>query len=361
MLPQLAAGLAALLVACALAGCGTTYIQRSAGVPAELEPGEVPAAISAAQEDLLAGRTQRALDWMRAASATEGLPSDQRAEVQRLLEVSADRFLGELDDESTPPEMLAEILDLELPRQLAVTGAMRGVLRYIEEEEYKEAYDLIVRIDKRYPTHHLRPEAGRLLVEAGLALSELPHPWFSSNRDYAYQALEYCSINYPLADRGDLVFRRLGEMYEEDKRWYIAITRHEELTQNYPESPLVPYSLARIPHLLLASIESPEYDRNALLEARRNLEAWLRDFRGHELTEQVRFDLADALVRLTVSDLDIADFYDTVGNVPGTRFHAARALQEAELAGHEGLAAKARGMLDALPPEATAPAGEAGS
>jgi tetratricopeptide (TPR) repeat protein len=338
-----------------LAGCNTTYIQRSEGVPKEIEPDQVATAIGAAEEALLDDRPQVALDWMRAASALEGLPSSQRSRVQRLLEISAERFLDSLSDEDAPPELLAEILDLEIPRQLAVTGALRGARLLVERGDYNDAFELIERIDRRFPAHHLRPEAGRLLVESGLALSELKSGWFSSNRDNAFAALEYCSINYPLTPRGDLVYRRLAEMYEEDQRWFLAIARHEELTQNFPQSPLVPYSLARVPHLLLESIESPEYDRNALLTARQDLERWLDDYEGHELTEQVRFDLTDSLVRLTLSDLDIAGFYHTVGNVPGTRFHAARAVEEASLAGDDDLRAQAERMLDRLPPPEDAP------
>lgn len=329
--------------------CSTTYIERSEGVPEEIDAEEVPAAIAAAEEALLAGDSQRALDWMRAASQLEGLPSAQRVRVQQLLETSADRFLKDLSDEEAPPEVLAEILDLELPRQLAVTGGMRGVQLLVERGDYNDAFKLIERIDKRYPSHHLRPEAGRLLVEAGLALSELEDGWFSSNRDHAYSALEYCSINYPLTPRGDLVFRRLAEMYEEDERWYFAIARHEELTQNFPRSPLVPYSLARIPHLLLASIESPEYDRNALLMAREDLERWLRDYEGHELVSEVRYDLTVSLLRLTASDLDIADFYETIKNDKGARFHAERAMEEAILTKDPELIARVQDVLDNLP------------
>lgn len=342
-------------LALALAGCGTTYIERSEGVPSELEPPEVPAAILAAEEALLDGQPQLALDWMRVASDLDGLPTAQRARVQQLLEIAADRWLKELSEEDTPPELLAEILDLDLPRQLAVTGALRGAALLVARGDYHDAFDLIERIDRRYPTHHLRPEAGRLLVEAGLALSELESGWWDSHRDHAFQTLEYTSINYPLTPRGDLVLRRLAEMYEEDQRWYLSIARHEELAANFPESPLVPYSLARIPHLLLASIESPEYDRNAILEARDGLLKWLRDHEGHEVTEQVRFDLADAQVRLAVSDLTIAEFHVTVGSDFGARLHATRALAEASAAGDDARARRAQDILDSLPPAPEAP------
>lgn len=337
------------LLALLTAGCNSTFIQRSAGVPSSIDADEVPEAILSAEQALLDDEPQVALDWMRAASELKGLPSDQLARVRRLLEISADRFVRELSGQPESAEMLGEILDLELPRQITVTAALKGAQQYVEREDYHEAVVLIQRLDKRYPTHHLRPEAGKVLLQCGLALSEMKSGWFSSNRDHAFSSLEYCSVNYPSTVGGDLALRRLAEMYEDDQRWNYAIARHEELTQNYPNSPLAPYSLARIPHLRLASIESPEYDRKALIEARVDLEKWLRDYSGHEATEEARYDLRDALVRLTESDLGIARFYATVKNDAGARHHATRALSEAQDAGDEGRIAQAEAILAALP------------
>lgn len=348
---------AALLVALAagLSGCRTAAIQRSAEVPSELRPEEVPAAISAAEGALLADQPQLAMDWMRVASTLEGLPSDQRARVQRLLEVSADRFIREVEGDERAAEVLSEVLELELPRQLAVTGALRGAQLYQARGEPWEAVKTVQAIDKRFPTHHLRPEAGRLLIECGMELSELPSGWFSSNRDNAYSALEYVSVNYPTVPRGDEALMRLAEMYEEDQRWDLAIARHEELTTNFPDSPLLPYSLARIPHLKLASIGSPEYDRRAVLQAKLDLERWLADYPGHPQTEVVEYDLVDALVRLSVSDLGIARFYDEIDNPEGVRYHAERARREAGAAGDASLAEEAEAMLEGLPPTEALP------
>jgi len=251
--------------------------------------------------------------------------------------------------------MLSEVMDLELPRQITVAAAVRGAEFFVARKEYHEAVLLIQRLDKRYPRHYLRPEAGKILLDAGLALSHLKSGWFDSHRDHAFAALEYASVNYPSAVRGDQALMRLAEMYEEDKRWDYAIARHEELTQNYPNSPLVPTSLARIPHLRLASIESPEYDRKALLQARDDLSKWLRDFAGHPATDLARHDLLDAWVRLAESDLGIADFHVTIGNDIGARYHAKRALEEARAAGDENRQARARAILGELPEETEQP------
>ncbi|MFT7484482.1 MAG: hypothetical protein ACI9F9_000322 [Candidatus Paceibacteria bacterium] len=331
-----------------LSGCSSTYIQRSPGVPSSIEPSEVPGAIVAAEDALFADQSLVALDWMRAASELRGLPSDQLTRVQRLLEASAERFILSIEGDPRAAEMMGEIMDLELPRQITVSAAIQGAQLYMEREEYNEAVKLVQRLDKRHLTHHLRPEAGSLLLEAGLALSLLESGWFDSYREHAFVALEYCSVNYPRTAGGELALQRLAEMYEEDKRWSYAIARHEELTQNYPSSALVPASLARIPHLRLASIESPEYDRKALIEARVDLEKWLRDYAGHESTKEARYDLRDALVRLAESDLGIADFHVTIKNEIGARYHATRALAEARSAGDDNRSARAQAILDAL-------------
>lgn len=346
----------ALLTLLLLASCNSSRIQRTAGVPSSIEPFEVPGAIASAEAALAAGHPQEALDWMRAASDLRFLPTEQRERVQALLERSADQFISELGQEDQDPDVLADILDLGLPRQVAVTGAIRAAAMYVRASEYVEAKDLIVEVDKQFPTHHLRPEAGELLVEAGLRLSEDDSGWWIFNkRDDAYATLEYASVQYPSAAGGDLVLRRLAEMYEEDKKWELAIDRHEELVQGFPRSPLVPFSLARIPHLRLASIESPEYDRNAIKQARTELQDWLEDYPGHEAEEEVRFDLSDALARLGQSDLLIARFYRKVDVPFGQRYHAERALAEAQEAGDEGRAAQAQALLDELPDEEPLP------
>ncbi len=339
-----------LSVAMLSTSCTSSRIKRSANVPSSIEEREVPLAIQSAEAALAAGHPQEALDWMRVALDLNYMPSGERERVQQLLERSADEFIRQLGSEDRDPAVLADILDLGLPRQIAVTGAIQAAFMYVQAGEYVEAKDLIVEVDKQYPTHHLRPEAGQLLVEAGLRLSEDESGWWIfTKRDDAFSTLEYASIQYPGADGGDLVLRRLAEMYEEDKRWALAIDRHEELVQSFPTSPLVPFSLARIPHLRLASIESVEYDRNALKEASKELKAWLESYPSHEAREDVERDLADALARLGRSDLVIARFYRRVDEPFGQRYHATRALAETLQAGDEEGRKQAQALLDELP------------
>jgi tetratricopeptide (TPR) repeat protein len=347
-----------LFAASLVGGCNSSGFNRSDEVPSSLDADEVADAITSAEAALVEGRPQLALDWMRTAAELRQMPREQRNRVQHLLEISADQFIKRLGEDADP-ESLADFLDLGLPRQIAVTGAMQAAALYLARGKYTAAKSLIQKIDQQFPTHHLRPEAGGILVEAGLRLSEHKAAWLIfSKRDDALAALEYSSIHYPQAQGGDLVLRRLAEMYEEDSLWALAIDRHEELVQSFPRSPLVPFSLARIPHLRLASIASPEYDREALQSARDELERWLEDNAGHEVTDTVIADLEDALHRLGESDLVIAKFYRAIDLDYGQRFHARRGLAEGLAAGDTHQTSTAQALLDELPAEA-ALAGEA--
>ena len=113
----------------------------------------------------------------------------------------------------------------------------------------------------------------------------------------------------------------------------------------YPGTPEGVWAQARIPHLRLASLGTPEYDRSLMLQARGELAEWLRTYPGHALEEQVRIDLADALQRLADSDLSIARFYRKVESQAGFEFHARRALETARDAGNSEQVEEAEALL----------------
>ena len=154
-------------------------------------------------------------------------------------------------------------------------------------------------------------------------------------------------MQYPAEQRCDDAYRTLGDIYEDKGLWLLAVERHENLLLYHPLSPHVPYSEARIPHLRLRSVKSPEYDRKQLIRARAELEAW--DHEDPDLKHQVAVDLNDCLRRLTESDLGIARFYRRVKIPAGVEFHAERALETARLADDEGREKQAQKMLDDLP------------
>lgn len=349
---RFARGLPLALLLLAAGGCasGPRWWPGSRGhIPSELDAERVPAAIEAAEEELAAGDSERALGWMRAAAAAEGLEPEARDRVQRLLERAADRRVEELSAPGSDPDELAELLDLDLPRQIAVTAGLRAARMEFEAGRATEAYDLVKKVDAKFPLHHERVAAGELLADIGFWLLDARIGWFGwfSGRDDAQEVLEYLILNAPWSSRCDQAYLALADLYEDERRWEYAIERLEQLVVSHPASPLRPAAQARIPRLRIASIESPEYDRAALLRARGEIETWLRAFEGHELETSVRLSLSECLARLSENDLVVAGFYARVGNGAGVRHHAARAAAEAASAGDAERVRRAEELLAA--------------
>ena len=243
------------------------------------------------------------------------------------------------------------MLELDLPQRLAVDAGVAAARLYLAQGRPFKAYSMLKKVETKYPRHHGKVEAGEILFDAGMQLADDPSSFlgFFEARDDGFEVLEYLVLTYPLERRCDQAFFKLAEMYAEDRYYEIARERHEELLYAHIKSPLAVASEARIPHLRLLGLESPEYDRRELLKARSELELWLQGHPGHELEEEVRFDYADCLARLVASDLGIARFYRRIDTPFGARFHAARALEIAELAENPTLIASAKSLLNRLP------------
>lgn len=314
------------------------------------DPAEVPPALVQAEELFAAGKTAEALDIARAARDTEGLNPDLRDEVERRVERYADRRIRELTERGDPGE-LEDLVDLDLPRQLAVTAGVRGARMYADRGEPDDAYDLIREVDRKYPAHHERVAAGEILSDVGFALSlESRGFWDAlSGRPAATGVLEYLVLHYPSARRCDEAYATLARLYAEDRDWRLARERHEDLLLFHPESPYVPVSAANIPHLRLVALDSPEYDRSELVRAREELETWLARYPDHPMAPSVKVDYADCLQRLCQSDLAIAHFYRRIDEPYGARRHGERALETARLSRSVDLTQRAEVFLASVP------------
>lgn len=349
------------LLLCTLALAPACRSSLPSGVPDSYRPDQVESAIVQAREDLGEGRNAHALARMRIAGRTRGLPHEQRAQIQELLEAAAEKRLEELDGPDASPKELKEMLDLELPRRIAVTAGIRAARIYFDRGERSKAFELLKRVDGAYPHHHERVAAGSLLAEIGFSFAADPGRYllFFSYRDFGIQVLEYLVLNYPTEPRGDEAYWTLTWLYERDENFDVAIEKLQSLILWYPNSPYIPAAEARIPHLRLAALESPEYDRNGLLVARREIERWLLTHDDPELIEEVEFDLLDAIRRLSDSDLMIARFYREVDSLHGAEDHARRGLMEARAGGDPDQIAEAEALLEDILERAVAEAEQA--
>lgn len=343
----------ALLALLATAGCASFNNPfRRLDVPDS--PQEADERVARAETRLAEGDTARALDDLRKARETDGLSTDQKNRIDLLLERCALARIDALSQPGSDPDLLEELFDLNLPRQIAITAGVRAARLTLDQGDPEDAYALIQKVDRRYPpagTHHERQAAGDILFEAGESLSRSSFSFlgFFRDRDDAQGILEYLVANYPQERRCDQAYRRLAELYEDDRLWQLAIDRHTDLVTYHLESPLAVESEWRIPHLRLESLRRVDFDRGALTRSLRELEAWLEVHAGHELEPKVRADRVDCLRRLAGSDLKVAQFYARVEKWEGARLHAQRALELAKLSEHAGTIEVAERTLAKLP------------
>jgi len=320
--------------------------------PATIKADDYDKAMRIAREAQAAGEHAKALDWMLATRETEGLSPEQREASRVLLEEAAKSRVLELDRPGGDADALAEVSTYDLPRQIAVDAGLRAARRFVEEGEHHDGYLVLKRLDTRFPMHHERQAAGDLMIEMGLALKDDDDGFFGlfETVDEAQEILEYAILNAPWARRCDDGYAALCAMYAKQRRFDLAIERAGQLVLNHPDSSVRPRHQLLIPQLRLESLLSPEYDRQALVQARIELIDWLQTFPNDGLVAEARKDLVDCNMRLYESDMLISRFYAKVASPWGARFHALRAIDEAREAGDAEREAQAREWLAGLPP-----------
>jgi hypothetical protein len=345
---KLFAALVLLAVALLTSGCSSLADSFRPRLVTEL--GKAPEAIERSERELAEGKTELALRRARDARAVRGLSPELRDRLELLIERIAAALIEQQRADADGASRLAELVDAGLPKQLSVAAGIRAARIRMDLDQPFKAYRLLRKLEEKFPRHHGRAEAGAILAEAGLKLAD--DPWsflFFNAQDDGLEILEYLVLTYPSERRCDEAFAKLAQVYEQRKQYGLAIQRHEELLFSHGGSPLASASQARIPHLRLLGLESPEYDRTELLRARRELEAWLTRRTGDAEEAEVRLDYADCLQRLVQSDMGIARYYRRIDRPYGARYHAERALRLALDTGDERLTRDARKLLASIP------------
>ena len=352
-----------LLAALALApSCAALNPFSNAGVPSS--PAESDKLVQRAESNLSAGDSAHALRDLEKSRDTKRLSSEQKDRIDVLLERCAELRINELSAPGSDPDKLVELFDLNLPRQIAITAGVRAAKLMLDQGHPLHAYEMIEKVDKRYPpagTHHERQLAGDVLFEAGMKLSKSAYSILGmfSDREDAKTILEYLVQNYPQERRCDQAYRKLAKLYEGERLWAIALERYQELVTYHLESPLAAESEWRIPHMRLVGLQRPDYDRRELLRAMGELDAWLDAHAGTEFEASVRADRSDCLKRLAQSDLIVAHFYTRVAKWDGARIYAERGLATAKKSGDAPTISNAEAALRHIPaaaPDVTKPA-----
>ncbi len=331
-MPSIRLILTAGLLALAASSCSSGPI----GSVKPLDLDEVPPALDVARATDLdqadEDEVAETVASMLAVLKTPKIDTDQRATAQRILERGAEALIERSEDE----EDLEDLALSDLPSRVAVPAAMRGARLRLEDDERSDAFRLLQRIDQRYPSHAFRTEAGQLLWDIGdsYARDTRKRLFLFPYSNRAPGVFEYLSTEYPTHEKSDDALVRLAETYTDQRLYLIAIDKHRELVLWHRSSTFRPKSEAEIPRLRLANLDGPEYDREAMLIALGELEAWIAQYGDHELRSEVDRTLVDCLQRLADNDLIVANSSRTVNSPAGARQHGERALDYGKRAGN---------------------------
>lgn len=329
------AALAALLLP--LAACRSPF--------GEIDRGNALGHLDAAEQDLSAGETERALDRLEEVHQVEGLDPDLRAREKRLIDQAAETRFAELAEGS--PDDLEDLFDSDLPKDVRARAGVLAAERLFEEDRRIAAFRLVKKVDEELPGHPEKVRAGDVLARTGLSLIEddgryrlIFHYW-----PRGAQALEYLVIHYPLEPRCAEAYFALSERYEREGDLSQAIDRTEDLLLYHPTSSYAVAAGARLPYLRLLRLARDDYDRTELVRARAELGSWLARNPRHELAPWAEDLVRECEARIVRSDLYLATFYERTETPEGVRLHASRALALAREAGLTAEAEAAAGLL----------------
>ncbi len=327
----------------------------SAGSRTPTNAEEAKSTMALADEDFAKGRTQQALDRALLCRDATGLPTDLRNEIELKVERFADKRIDELSVKGSKPSKLEDLVELNLPRNLAVRAGVRAAELSLEQHKPYDSYKVLQKLDTKFPNHYERTRAGQLLAEAGMQLAH--DDWsflgFFRTRDDGAAVLEYLVVNYPKEPRCDEAYSTLAMLYAGDRDWELARQRCEDLLLYHPDSSLAAWAEASVPHYRLLDLKSPEYDRRELIRADGELDQWLKRHakstgKPSALEHEVRVDYADCLVRLCRSDLGVAKFYRRIDRTSGAKLYSDRAVEEAKKAGVAELVAEATEVQNSI-------------
>ncbi|MDF1797791.1 MAG: hypothetical protein P1V81_01330 [Planctomycetota bacterium] len=324
----------------------TTYTGHSFDEAFDRET--APAHIESARAEIESGQTEIALDRLIRLHQTPSIAPVDRKVAGDLLNTTCVTLISELKD-AGQASRLKRIFKLEVPPRLRIEAGIAAAQAYLDDEERVKCFRQVRAVEDAFPMHHLRMQAGDLLLQTGLSLATDDSRWFlffSPARDRALEVLDYLVLHYPFHPGCDLAYQALGELYEAADWDYRAIARYEDLVAYHPNSVLAPVAEARVPLLRLAQMDRSDYDRHEVLRAREEAASWLNRYPDHELAGEVAGLVTEASRRLVENDLDVARFYLRVDEAFGARLHAERAREEAGIQGLEELGLDAVGLLE---------------
>ena len=195
-----------------------------------------------------------------------------------------------------------------------------------------DAFKIIENFNEEHPFGRYLSTVQDIEFKAGAQLikSDISFWIFSSDEEDGRIILEHFTIHHPR--RGDLLpdaLRLLGECAFSNEQWNEARKWFQRLISNHPQSEWKVLARFRVAMCRFNLLVGPQYDIEAMSRARNALS----DFLELETENPAFVATTGAALRtverwLALKHIDIAEFYETVGNHQGHIHHLEKAAAE---------------------------------
>ena len=194
-----------------------------------------------------------------------------------------------------------------------------------------QAYLSLEEFSSLYPHSDLRGQAVDVIWDAGKALidSDGGFLFFWSDKRAGRTVLEHLITRHPDTQRLADALRILGDMAFDNGNFELAQERYRDILFSRPESDWRFYAQFRLAMSLVASLRGPDYDLSRMELATSNLRAFLSSNpEGPQMVQEANAALQLVKQWQVQRHLDVAEFYRTLQNIEGQRYHLGLAASE---------------------------------
>ena len=222
-----------------------------------------------------------------------------------------------------------------LPREMVPTFLVARAAAQLATGEPWLAFMTLHTFAEDHPLAEERHQVPPLLYSIGTAMVDRGRKvfLFADDVDDGRFVLEHLIVHYPGSPHHDEALRLLGDIAFAAEDFELADRRYREIVREWRDSEWVLYAHFRLAMTRFKKLRGPEYDLSDMEAARNELKDLLvRKLERPDFEGEAAMAL-DAVTRwIAERHLLIADYYRTVGNVPGELLHLQRAAGE-EFAG----------------------------
>ena len=258
------------------------------------------------------------------ATTTEPLPTTQQLISTAEQQVQANQF-----DQAIA--MLTPIQDLECPKRLRDQRDLLIAQSLLELGQPWQSFLALENFSVLYPHSDRRSQAIDIIWRAGKTLTDSDGGFlfFWSDKQAGRAVLEHLVTRHPDTDRLADALRLLGDMAFENANYELAQERYRDIIHSRPDSDWRFYAQFRFAMSIVAGLRGPDYDLYRMELAVGELRAFLgTNPESPKMLAETTAALDKVLLWQMQRHLSVADYYQTLKNRNGQRYHLELATRE---------------------------------